>query len=102
MEKVKVHVLLKCRACNGAAYLPVEEETDWMGQKYLKHRACATCEASGLEERWLELPDFLLLLEQLKCAHEHTTRSGGFHYSGGEVWDDVSPDICSDCGKVLE
>jgi len=33
------------------------------------------------------------------CAHEHTQEFGGFHFSGGEVWDDIY-DYCIDCGAV--
>jgi len=38
------------------------------------------------------------------CPHEHTVTScsGGWHYSGGEVWDDVEEQVfCLDCNTVV-
>ena len=37
---------------------------------------------------------------QQKCRHIHTSFSGGFHYSDGEVWDDIT-EYCDDCGANL-
>jgi hypothetical protein len=37
---------------------------------------------------------------QLECPHTDTYWTGGFHYTGGEVWDDIE-EVCCDCGAVL-
>lgn len=98
---LKVRVLSKCQHCCGKAYLPVGEETDAKGEKYIRHAPCPICEGTGLAAQWVTVPDFLLLLEQAKCSHQHTVSLGGFHLSQGVVWDDVR-EVCSDCGLVLK
>lgn len=98
---VKIRVLSKCQHCDGKAYLPVKEETDAKGEKYIRHSPCPTCEGSGLAGKWVELPEFLLLLEQAKCSHLRTVSMGGFHLSEGAIWDDIR-EVCSDCGEVLK
>jgi hypothetical protein len=51
--------------------------------------------------KWVELLEFQLMLDQAKCPHKHVSRSGGFHFSAGEVWDDIR-DVCDDCGEILD
>ena len=100
--EVKVRILSKCKKCDGQAYLPVREDLDFKGEKYMRYLPCSECEGTGMAGRWVDLTEFALLLDQSKCPHEHVTRTGGWHYSNGECWDDISPEICSDCGQVLE
>jgi len=38
---------------------------------------------------------------QASCAHEHTSFLGGWHFSAGEVWDDIN-EVCDDCGANLD
>jgi hypothetical protein len=38
---------------------------------------------------------------QAKCPHLHTRMFGGFHFTAGEVWDDLTL-ICLDCGANLD
>jgi hypothetical protein len=97
---VKIQVLTKCELCQGKAYLPVGEDVDYRGNRYLRHVPCMMCQGTGEARKWIELPEFLLLLEQSKCQHLHVTSQGGFHFTSGEVWDDIK-DICNDCGEVL-
>lgn len=97
---LKVRIQTKCQHCDGQAYLPDGEGLDSKGNKYLKHKPCRACEGSGTKGEWVDLPEFLLLLEQAKCSHERVTTNGGFHLSGGEVWDDIKS-VCSDCGELL-
>lgn len=35
------------------------------------------------------------------CQHIHTKMFGGFHFTAGEVWDDLTL-ICLDCGANLD
>jgi len=97
---VKVRVLTKCEHCDGKAYLPAGECVDSQGKPYIRYLPCPKCEGSGLAGKWVELPDFLLLLDQAKCPHEHLDTQGSFHLSAGEVWDDIQT-VCCDCGEVL-
>ena len=98
--EVKVRILDTCPHCNGQAYLPAGEDVDYKGDKYIRHQPCPHCEGSGRAGRWVEFAEFALLLDQAKCPHKHVSRTGGFHFSAGEVWDDVR-DVCDDCGEVL-
>lgn len=98
---IKVRILDKCPHCDGQAYLPVGEEVDYKGDKYPRHLPCPQCEGTGVAGKWVELPEFLLMLDQAKCAHEHVSRIGGFHFSAGEVWDNIR-DVCDDCGEILD
>ena len=38
---------------------------------------------------------------QAQCPHTHTSFHGGYHFSAGDVWDDVT-EICIDCGANLD
>jgi len=98
---IKVRVLSKCQHCDGKCYLAVDEDVDYQGNKYMRHRPCPICQGTGEAGKWVELPELVLLLEQVKCRHEHVTTLGGFHLTAGEVWDDLR-DVCSDCGEVLK
>lgn len=97
---VKVHILSTCHNCEGKAFIPVSEEIDAHGQKYMRHKPCPVCEGSGLSSQWVDLFEFLAELEEVKCAHKHVSQTGGFHFTAGEFWDDIK-DICNDCGEVL-
>lgn len=99
--QIKVRVLTKCEDCNGKAYLPAGETEDLQGRLYTRFLPCPHCEGTGLAGKWVELPEFMTLLEQSKCGHEHISTTGGFHLTAGEVWDDLQ-DICNNCGKVLD
>lgn len=98
--KLKVHILDRCPHCLGKAYLSVGEAEDYKGEMYTKHKACPYCEGSGRQSRWVELPEFLLLLEQEKCLHERISSQGGFHLVAGEIYDDIK-EVCADCGAEL-
>ena len=37
---------------------------------------------------------------QARCPHLRVSYTGQFHYSNGEVWDDIR-EICDDCGIDL-
>lgn len=97
---VKVRILDKCPYCKGQAYLPAGQDVDYKGNSYTRHLPCPHCEGTGATGRWVDLTEFALLLDQAKCPHEHVSRSGSFHFSAGEVWDDIR-DVCDDCGEVL-
>ena len=98
---MKVRVLDKCPHCNGQAYMPAGEDVDNKGNPYTRYLPCPQCEGTGMVGRWVELVDFALMLDQAKCSHKNVSRTGGFHFSAGEVWDDVR-ETCSDCGEVLD
>ncbi len=38
---------------------------------------------------------------QAQCPHTQTSFWGGYHLTGGDVWDDIT-EICDDCGANLD
>jgi hypothetical protein len=36
-----------------------------------------------------------------QCQHIHTEMFGGFHFTAGEIWDDLTL-VCLDCGTNLD
>ena len=97
---VKVKILSKCSYCEGKAYLPFKEDVDTKGEKYMRYLPCPGCHGSGQASKWIPLPEFQQLIQE-SCAHEHVTSNGGFHFTAGEIWDDIA-EVCSDCGKALD
>ena len=98
---VKVHILAQCEQCNGQAYLPAGEGEDHKGQKYPCYTPCPQCEGSGIQPKWVSLPEFVKLLQAAQCPHTHTSYQGGMRFSEGEPWDDIR-EVCIDCGARLD
>ena len=98
---VKVKILSQCKYCGGQAYLPAGMDVDSKGEKYMRFLPCPSCKGSGLSGTWITLSEFKQLLGEYECAHEHVSRTGGPHFSAGEVWDDIE-EVCDDCGKSLD
>jgi hypothetical protein len=98
---LKVHILDRCPYCDGKAYLPVGETTNAKGETYTRYTPCQMCEGTGERGKWVNLTDFLEMLKQTQCRHEHTSYRGGMHFSGGDVWDDIQ-EVCDDCGVNLD
>lgn len=98
---LKVHILVTCSHCNGKAYLPVSEADDGQGHKYIRHSPCPVCEGSSSEPKWVDVQDFVKLLQQAICPHDHTSFQGSMHFSAGGVWDDIH-ESCDDCGANLD
>ena len=97
----KVHMLTTCSACQGQAYLPAGEAIDYKGKTYLRYIPCPHCEGSGMRPHWISLSEFAEVLKQEQCQHQHTSYQGGFHFSAGDVWDDLA-EVCTDCGANLD
>ena len=98
---IKVHILTTCDHCNGQAYLPLGEAEDYQGRKYIRHIPCTSCEGSGSISKWVSIQEFIVLLTQEQCQHQHSSCRGGFHFSAGDVWDDIQ-EFCDDCGVNLD
>ena len=81
---VKVHILAQCEHCKDEAYLP-----------------CPQCQGSGNQAKWVSLAELAILLKEIQCSHEHTSLQGGFHFTAGDVWDDIT-EVCDDCGANLD
>ena len=92
---IKVQILSKCSYCDGKAYLPAGMDVDYKGEKYQRFLPCPKCHGAGLSGKWINLTEFQQLLEQAECSHEHVSRNGGHHFSGGEVWNNLV-DVCDD------
>jgi hypothetical protein len=101
MENIKVKILSKCQDCDGQAYLPSNMGVDSRGEEYQRYLPCPKCAGSSNTEKWITLPELQKLLKESECPHEHVSQTGGFHFSGGEVWDDVK-EYCRDCGELLD
>jgi hypothetical protein len=97
---IKVHILDCCSYCEGQAFLPAGEVENYKGEKHTRYLPCLYCEGTGEEDRWISLAEFASMLEKAKCPHEHTMIRGGFHFSAGNVYDDIQ-EVCLDCGSVL-
>lgn len=41
-----------------------------------------------------------VIKHQAQCDHLHTITTGGYHFSVGDVWDDIR-EFCLDCGADL-
>ena len=98
---VKVRVLSTCTYCDGQAYLPASMGLDSRGVEYQRYLPCPKCHGSGQTGKWITLSEFQKLLKEVECPHEHISQTGGFHFSGGEVWDDIQ-EVYEDCGEVLD
>ena len=98
---LKVHILVRCTYCNGQAYLPTREAVDLDGNPYMKHRPCHYCLGTGTQDRWIDLTEFASLLEDATCSYSHSALQGSYHFSDGEVWDDII-EVCRDCGANLD
>lgn len=61
---IKVHILDRCPYCDGQAYLPVGEATDWKGETYTRYLPCHMCEGTGEHGKWVSLTDFLAMLTE--------------------------------------
>ena len=98
---LKVQILVPCDRCNGQAYIPTGEVEDYQGRLYIQHIPCPACHSSGQTTKWISLQEFAALLLQAQCQHQHTSFSGGMHFSAGQVWDDIR-EVCDDCNANLD
>jgi hypothetical protein len=62
---IKVHVLSECEFCGGRAYLPIGEVADSKGGIYTRYIPCKYCEGSGLMTKYINLVDFIRLMETI-------------------------------------
>lgn len=98
---LSVYIQDRCLYCNGQAYLPAGEATNWKGETYTRYAPCQLCEGTGERGKWVSLTDFLKLLREAQCKHEHTSYRDGMHFSGGDMWDDIQ-EVCDDCEANLD
>jgi hypothetical protein len=62
---IKVKVLTDCEFCEGKAYLPIGEAEDSNGGIYTRYIPCKYCEGSGLMTKYINLVDFIRLMETI-------------------------------------
>jgi hypothetical protein len=79
---IKVKVLTDCEFCEGKAYLPIGEAEDSNGGIYTRYIPCKYCEGSGLMSKYINLVDFIRLMESVdvcqpdyRALAEETIRS---------------------------
>ena len=97
---IKVHILERCEACEGQAYLPDGMDVSNNGEPYHRYKPCSSCQCGGNQTRWVSLEEYTVLLEEARCKHPHISYQGNFHFTVGEAWDDLV-EVCEDCGAVL-
>ena len=44
---LKVYIQDRCPYCDGQAYLPAGQATDWKGETYTRYAPCQMCEGTG-------------------------------------------------------
>jgi hypothetical protein len=98
---IKVHILAQCEYCKGEAPLPVGEAESYIGERLIRYPPCPQCQGSGNQAKCVSLAELATLLKEIQCSHEHTSFQGGFHFTAGEVWDDIT-EVCDDCGANLD
>ena len=101
MDKIKIPILDKCPECKGQAYLPAGQAVSSSGESYTRYAPCPVCEGGGRKTRWVELEEFARLLKESACQHEHISATGGWHYTDGNVFDDIHIS-CTDCGAHMD
>jgi hypothetical protein len=62
---VKVKILTDCVFCEGKAYIPMGEAIDSFGGIYTKYIPCSYCEGTGLRTKYINLVDFIRLVESI-------------------------------------
>jgi hypothetical protein len=62
---IKVKVLTDCEFCEGRAYIPIGEAEDPNGGIYTRYTPCSYCEGSGLRTKYINLVDFIRLMETI-------------------------------------
>ena len=85
---LKVHILDRCRYCDGQAYVYTCEFVDDNDQAYPRYMPCAFCKGSGELDKWVRLSELVDLLEATHCLHQHTSMRESYHFMAGEIWDD--------------
>jgi hypothetical protein len=98
---IQVHILDRCKFCDGQAYILAGEAVDADGNHYPRYVPCAYCKGSGEMDKWISLEEFADLLQKATCQHVHVSPRGQFHHSSGETWDDIEI-VGSDCGEKFD
>ena len=97
----KVQILIPCDHCKDKAYVPDPKDTGPVGRQHNQSNPCPVCQGSGHCTQWVSLEQFSAMLANSQCPHEHTSFLGGYHFTEGDVWDDIV-EVCDDCGARLE
>lgn len=94
------------RSAAEIAYLEARDDADTLWGRFTQFVdswiAVGNYEALDKAQAEAEAADrkAAMLYRQMNCSHKHTTQTGGMHFSGGDVWDDIS-EYCLDCGAGL-
>ena len=65
MSTIKVKIQTDCEFCDGKAYIPAGETKDSKGEFYTRYTPCSYCEGSGLREKYINIIDFIRLMETI-------------------------------------
>jgi len=61
---IKVHILDRCKYCDGEAYVFVGEAVDYKGVLYPRYLPCSYCQGSGELAKWVSLKELADLLDR--------------------------------------
>ena len=50
---LKVHIIDRVLYCDGKAYLPEGDATDWKGETYTRYAPCHMCEGTSERGKWI-------------------------------------------------
>lgn len=59
---MRVRVLTECETSNGKAYMPAGKGPSSKFDESLRYLPCLHCKGTGEAGKWVELPEFLLML----------------------------------------
>ena len=97
----KIQIFIRCNHCDNGVNSLDPEDTYASSDHRKLQTPCPLCRGSGGRTRWISLEQLAILLHACQCPHEHTSFQGGFHFTEGDVWDDIV-EVCDDCGARLE
>jgi hypothetical protein len=60
---LKVQIQATCLHCTVKAFLPMGEDEDCQGHKYICHIPCPFCDGTGNKPKWIALEDFAKLMQ---------------------------------------
>jgi hypothetical protein len=90
---IKVHILAQCEHSKGGAPLPESEAESYICERIKRYLPHPKCQGSGNQAKCVSLAELATLLKEIQCPHEHTSLQGGFHFTAGDVWDDIT-EVC--------
>ena len=97
----RVQILILCRHHGALLLITGHEDSDHQCSAQTECSSCPLCQDSDCSTIWITLEQLISLLQAIQCPHTHTSFQGIYHFTEGDVWDDIV-EVCDDCGARLE